>query len=111
VILFDGHELRDGPSGSRVVRQSGGHTFGASGAHPSRKTPKVAITAIVRKLVLLANAFVRDGRSWIQNARLVIPDTPDAELWHLVKAAGFRGALRVVSECATRRAPLGFKPG
>lgn len=32
------------------------------------KPPKVAITAIMRKLVVLANALLRDNRKWTQNA-------------------------------------------
>lgn len=28
------------------------------------KAPKLAITAVMRKLVLLANALLRDGRKW-----------------------------------------------
>ena len=28
------------------------------------KPPKVALTAIMRKLVILANALIRDGRTW-----------------------------------------------
>ena len=28
------------------------------------KAPKVALTAIMRKLVILANAHLRDSRSW-----------------------------------------------
>lgn len=31
----------------------------------SGKAPKVAITAVMRKLVLLANALLRDGRKWV----------------------------------------------
>ncbi len=31
------------------------------------KAPKVAITAIMRRLVVLANALLRDGRKWAQN--------------------------------------------
>jgi len=30
----------------------------------SGKAPKLAITAVMRKLVLLANALLRDGRKW-----------------------------------------------
>ena len=29
-----------------------------------RKPPKLAITAVMRKLILLANALLRDGRKW-----------------------------------------------
>ena len=32
------------------------------------KPPKVAITAIMRKLVILANALIRDGRKWTPRA-------------------------------------------
>jgi transposase len=28
------------------------------------KPPKVALTAIMRKLIILANALLRDGRTW-----------------------------------------------
>ena len=28
------------------------------------KPPKLALTAIMRKLVILANALIRDGRKW-----------------------------------------------
>ncbi|TRD14406.1 IS110 family transposase, partial [Palleronia caenipelagi] len=28
------------------------------------KPPKLAITAVMRKLILLANALLRDGRKW-----------------------------------------------
>ena len=28
------------------------------------KSPKIAITAIMRKLVVLANALIRDNREW-----------------------------------------------
>ena len=28
------------------------------------KPPKVALTAVMRKLVILANALLRDGRAW-----------------------------------------------
>jgi transposase len=28
------------------------------------KAPKVALTAIVRRLLILANALLRDGRTW-----------------------------------------------
>ena len=28
------------------------------------KAPKVALTAIMRKLLILANALLRDGRTW-----------------------------------------------
>ena len=28
------------------------------------KPPKVALTAIMRKLLILANALIRDGRAW-----------------------------------------------
>lgn len=28
------------------------------------KPPKVALTAIMRKLLILANALLRDGRTW-----------------------------------------------
>ena len=31
------------------------------------KPPKVALTAIMRKLVVLANALLRDGRKWSKN--------------------------------------------
>jgi len=31
----------------------------------SGKAPKLAITAVMRKLVLLANALLRDGRKWV----------------------------------------------
>ena len=30
------------------------------------KPPKLAITAVMRKLLLLANALLRDGRTWTQ---------------------------------------------
>jgi transposase len=29
------------------------------------KPPKVALTAIMRKLIILANALLRDGRTWL----------------------------------------------
>jgi transposase len=32
------------------------------------KPPKVAITAIMRKLIILANALIRDGRKWTPRA-------------------------------------------
>jgi len=32
------------------------------------KPPKVAITAIMRKLIVLANALLRDNRTWANNA-------------------------------------------
>ncbi|HWU48515.1 MAG TPA: IS110 family transposase, partial [Asticcacaulis sp.] len=32
------------------------------------KAPKVAITAIMRKLIVLANALLRNNRKWTQNA-------------------------------------------
>ncbi|PSH56408.1 IS110 family transposase, partial [Phyllobacterium sophorae] len=32
------------------------------------KPPKVAITAIMRKLIVLANALLRDNRKWNQKA-------------------------------------------
>ena len=31
------------------------------------KAPKVAITAIMRKLIIIANALVRDNRNWTKN--------------------------------------------
>lgn len=31
------------------------------------KPPKVALTAIMRKLVVVANALLRDGRKWSEN--------------------------------------------
>ena len=31
------------------------------------KPPKVAITAVMRKLLILANALIRDGRTWTTN--------------------------------------------
>ncbi|MGJ8606266.1 MAG: transposase, partial [Marivita sp.] len=31
------------------------------------KPPKVALTAIMRKLVVVANALLRDGRKWTEN--------------------------------------------
>ncbi len=31
------------------------------------KPPKVALTAIMRKLVILANALIRDGRTWSEH--------------------------------------------
>ncbi|MDB5361926.1 MAG: family transposase, partial [Rhodospirillales bacterium] len=30
------------------------------------KPPKLALTAIMRKLLILANALIRDGRLWTQ---------------------------------------------
>ncbi len=30
------------------------------------KPPKLALTAVMRKLILLANALLRDGRTWQQ---------------------------------------------
>lgn len=32
----------------------------------ARKAPKLAITAVMRKLLLLPNALLRDGRTWTQ---------------------------------------------
>lgn len=32
------------------------------------KPPKVALTAIMRKLVVVANALLRDGRKWTENS-------------------------------------------
>jgi transposase len=32
------------------------------------KRPKLGITAIMRKLIILANAILRDGRTWTNNA-------------------------------------------
>ncbi len=32
------------------------------------KPPKLAVTAIMRKLVVLANALIRDGRKWTDKA-------------------------------------------
>ena len=29
------------------------------------KPPKVALTAVMRKLIILANALLRDGRAWV----------------------------------------------
>jgi transposase len=31
------------------------------------KPPKVALTAIMRKLIVVANALLRDGRKWSEN--------------------------------------------
>jgi transposase len=32
------------------------------------KPPKVAITAIMRKLIVIANALIRDGRTWTEKS-------------------------------------------
>jgi len=37
---------------------------GKTALREAGKPPKVAITAIMRKLVILANALIRDGREW-----------------------------------------------
>ena len=31
------------------------------------KAPKVAVTAVMRKIIVLANALIRDGRKWVPN--------------------------------------------
>jgi transposase len=51
------------------------------------KPPKVALVAIMRKLLILANALIRDGRTWTPYTYLAITDTLTPRSWRRPGAA------------------------
>lgn len=86
----------------------------------SGKPPKVAITAIMRKLMILANVLLKASRSWIAETHLIITDTlagkggrnralsVEEGAWSIrsgaVATARPRGHLRLLADASSSRA-------